>query len=133
LKHGLAIAIGQDPVQSEAIECLAKAIAGQTPNPEGLALSRLAAEAELELLRVRSYRTDLINTEIAAMKRDAASPEISAEESEERQTFADSTALLACLDRLIRLERYERRAFSRRNRAFRDLENFVAPTPVTSV
>jgi hypothetical protein len=132
LKHGLAIAIGQDPVQSEAMACLAKAIAGQMPNPEGLALSRLAADAQLELLRVRSYRTDLINTEIVARKRDAASARTGPEESEGGKTFADPVALLACLDRLVRLERYERRAFSRRNRAFRDLESYLARSLVAS-
>ena len=60
-----------------------------------------AAEAEIDLLRIRKYRAALIE--------------------EARSQAEPSTSSLA--DMLNKLERYERRAFSRRNKALRATES----------
>ena len=68
--------------------------------------ARTAAEAELELVRARA--------ELEAVLTRAG---ITAE----RNGTEQSTALIYVLPELQRLERYERRAFSKRRRALRDL------------
>lgn len=97
LRHGLAIAIGSDPVFSKEIEALATALArggGQIVRE----FARQAAEAELDLLRIRKLKAERFNMVIG-------NPEAQ---------LADYSELS---ENLAQLERYERRAFSRRKRA----------------
>ena len=61
----------------------------------------IAAEAEIDLLRIRQYRAGLI------------------EESRGRAELAS----FDLADKLDKLERYERRAFARRNKALRAIES----------
>jgi hypothetical protein len=97
-RHGLATGIGSDPALRDDIEILAKLLAGGRENIGEFA--REAAEAHLELTRIRRIRVRLY----ARMRFfDAASTE----------------DLMALAEQFARLERYERRAFSRRNRALR--------------
>ena len=97
-RHGLATGIGSDPAFRDDIEILAKLLAGGRENIGEFA--REAAEAHLNLTRIRRIRAELY-----ARRRffDAASTE----------------DLMALAEQFARLERYERRAFSRRNRALR--------------
>jgi hypothetical protein len=99
-RHGLAIAIGNDPLFRDDIEKLARAISGGAQNVAVQA--RETAEAELDLLRIRKFRTWLFETLYFA---DAARPDGMAELNE----------------KLAKLERYERRAFSRRKQALRSM------------
>jgi len=97
-RHGLATGIGSDPAFRDDIEILAKLLAGGRENFGEFA--REAAEAHLDLMRIRRIRAGLF----ARMRFfDAASTE----------------DLMALAEQFARLERYERRAFSRRNRALR--------------
>jgi hypothetical protein len=97
-RHGLATGIGSDPAFRDDIEILAKLLAGGTENFGEFA--REAAEAHLDLTRIRRIRAGLF----ARMRFfDAASTE----------------DLRALAEQFARLERYERRAFSRRKRALR--------------
>ena len=97
-RHGLATGIGSDPALRDDIEILAKLLAGGRENFGEFA--REAAEAHLDLTRIRRIRAGLF----ARMRFfDAASTE----------------DLMALAEQFARLERYERRAFSRRNRALR--------------
>jgi hypothetical protein len=98
LRHGLAIAVGNDPTFSDSIEKLAKALSGskQMPNNDGNA--REAAEAMLELSRIGKIRGYLFE------KLYATGP-------------VDAAGLAELNTNLAKLERYERRAFSRRKRA----------------
>jgi hypothetical protein len=99
LRHGLSVAIGSDPSVSEEIARLAAVIArGNSGNEIGESEIQ-AAEAEIDLLRVRKFRASRFNAVLG-------NPETTLD----RSKFDDE---------LVRLERYERRAFSRRNRAFR--------------
>jgi hypothetical protein len=97
-RHGLATGIGSDPALRDDIEILAKLLAGGRENIGEFA--REAAEAHLDLTRIRRIRAGLY----ARMRFfDAASTE----------------DLMALAEQFARLERYERRAFSRRKRALR--------------
>ena len=96
LRHGLAIPIGNDPAYQEDIEKLARTLSDGTQGDNGSA--REAAKAELDLLRIQKVRTGLFD----------------------KLYRADTPDGLTDLnDKLSKLERYERRAFSRRKRALR--------------
>lgn len=97
LRHGLAIAIGSDPAFSKEIEALATALergGGQIVRE----FARQVAEAELDLLRIRGLKAERFNMVIR-------NPEA---------MLGDYCELS---ETLAQLERYERRAFSRRKRA----------------
>jgi hypothetical protein len=96
LRHGLAVAIGSQPSLNKDVEALAKALVGDGgPLTE---FAREAAEAEIDLLRIRKIRASQLN---AIAGNPNAPPEVYPELAEN----------------LAKLERYERRAYSRRKRA----------------
>jgi hypothetical protein len=102
LRHGLAIDIRTDPAYNEDIEQLAKMMSracGMQNVSDG---ARDAAEAVLDLFRIRKVRAFLYETLYFA---DTAAPD----------------RLIELNDKLAKLGRYERRAYSRRNRAMRSL------------
>lgn len=97
LRHGLAIAIGSDPAFSKEIEALATTLArggGQIVRE----FARQVAEAEFDLLRIRKLKAARFNAVVG-------NPEAK---------LADYSELS---ESLAHLDRYERRAFSRRKRA----------------
>lgn len=97
LRHGLAIAIGSDPSFSKDIEALATALARGGGAIAG-ELARQVAEAEFELQRIRNLKAARFNAVLG-------NPDA---------RFGDYFELS---ESLAQLERYERRAFSRRKRA----------------
>lgn len=99
LRHGLAAAMGHEPGRSTEVEQLACAIAGERLHPALLYYARAAAEAELDIVRVRAARASAIEPE--------TEPGANA--------FEHAAVVIAKLDR------YERRALSRRTRALRAL------------
>jgi hypothetical protein len=99
-RHGLAVAIGGDPAFRENIEKLAMALSLARGTQNVSEFAREAAEATLDLARIRKVRAFLFETLYFA---DAAAPD----------------AITDLNDKLAKLERYERRAFSRRKRALR--------------
>jgi hypothetical protein len=99
-RHSLAIDIGSDPAFHEDIEKLAKALSLSSGTQKVSEHAREAAEAELDLSRIRKVRAWLFET----------------------LYFADTAAsdgMTDLNDKLAKLERYERRAYSRRKRALR--------------
>jgi hypothetical protein len=99
-RHGLAVAIGGDPAFHEDVEKLAKALSLASGAQQVSEHAREAAEAELDLKRIRKVRAFLF----------------------EKLYFADTAAPDGITDlnvKLAKLERYERRAFSKRKRALR--------------
>jgi hypothetical protein len=96
----LAIAIGSDPSFREDIEVLAMALTGGRGEQNVGEFARQAAEAEMDLLRIRKHRASRFN---AVFGRSEPRPEDLSQLNEE----------------LAKLERYERRAFSRRKNALR--------------
>ena len=95
LRHGLAVPVGNIAALRSDIETLAMSIARANGGTAITELSRQAAEAQLEILRIRKARAAICAIE----------------------TNHDELTM-----RLASLERYERRAFSRRKRAFRSME-----------
>jgi hypothetical protein len=102
LRHGLAISIGSDPAFRDDIEKLAIALSGSEKTQNLYGIAREAAEATLELSRIRKLRTSLFE------KLHATGP-------------LDPDRLAELNTNLAKLERYERRAFSRRKHALRSM------------
>jgi hypothetical protein len=106
LRHGLAVRLPATGTVDRDVERLASAIAGPDPDPCCGHFAKIAAEAELELRRVHAIRLSLLAPRAPA---GSAGPE------PDHETHATTAALLVGP----RLDRYERRALSRRNRALR--------------
>ena len=90
--HGPAVPVSNIAALQSDIETLALSIARASGERAITELSRQAAEAQLEILRIRRVRAAIFATEISYDELN---------------------------NRLTSLERYERRAFSRRKRALR--------------
>jgi hypothetical protein len=99
-RHGLATNIGIDPAFHDDIEKLTKVLSRFSSVQKITECAREAAEAVLDLSRIRKIRASLFEMLYLA---ETAAP--------------DSMAELN--DKLAKLERYERRAFSRRKHALR--------------
>lgn len=120
LRHGLAIPLIRDPIRSALIEPLAMALVGQSARPDRLEQARVAAQAELELRRVRAYRKALLDRKAAEL----AAHRPKDDDPEHPQAVAlnsrcEAAAVAAVLAELAALERYERCARARRRRAMR--------------
>jgi hypothetical protein len=103
LRHGLAISIASDPALSGEAERLARMIAGD--DTERLPSARIAAEATIELSRIRLAKTQCHERSTAPGGSD------------------DIQVVEASLLGLIQVDRYERRAFSRLKKALRNLSS----------
>ena len=101
LSHGLAVPLSADPAFASRIGALAAALAGPDAPPDRRAWALVLAEAEADLQRVRDLRTEWLGSVIDA------------------GGGLDAAALAALLPRLVALERYERRARSRRRSALK--------------
>ena len=101
LKHGLSIPVTRDKSLRRQIEVLARILA-QSEAGNVFGEARAAAEAEFELARARAV------LEAVLTRAGIGGPE-------------QGAALIHVLPELQRLERYERRAFSRQSRALRAL------------
>jgi hypothetical protein len=107
LRHGLAVSV-PDAAMSATVARIAKVLAGPGASSERCALVMPIAEAQAELLRIRNARAALINLAAANLP-DAA--------DREAEAIGQSLSILT------RLDRYERRAMARRQRALCDLRN----------
>ena len=106
LKHGLSIPVSRDKTLRRQIMVLARILV-QSEAGNVFGQARAAAEAELELVRARAVME-------AVLARAGNTAEWNGGPEQ-------GTALIHVLPKLQRLERYERRAFSQRRRALRDL------------
>jgi len=114
-RHGLNVPIASEPALLPAVEALAQRIAGPAADPAKLERARRIAEAGAQLQRVRAHKLGLMTA--AEMSRRA----VEHGPSDESEDFAAILGELA--GKLRRLDRYERRARSRRNLA---AEEFAA-------
>ena len=105
LRHGLAASAFPDSLAEKDIDALALALAGELASEAGiLARARLAAAAELEVRRVRSVRARLLQALLTA-----------------EEGGVEAERLAKGLAQAARLDRYQRRAMSRRNTLLRAL------------
>jgi hypothetical protein len=145
-QHGLNMSVLHDPVLVKEVEVLARQFAGTSSSAEVLYCARRVAEAQVDLQRVRAYRLRYIRQALA----DPNFVGITAEELHVRlsirwielerrghfpawgfahlnpEPLEGPQKLATIFSDLVRhmsvLERYERRALSRRRLAIRDLD-----------
>jgi hypothetical protein len=101
----------QDPAIAAEVDHLATAICGKNADPMKRENALTIAECEVALRRVRAARVDLIErmSLVAPMQDRGVTPSAST-----LNVISQSD-----LQQLLRLDRYERRALSRRSRAVR--------------
>jgi hypothetical protein len=130
LRHALALSINSNPALSEEADALAREIAGTDPQPEIRELARRIAEAQIDLRRVRRARYQLLSEalidpdyESEAMQRKKLRAVIRYSRVFGPTTSDDVVEFATILSdkarQLLALDRYERRALSRRRFAIR--------------
>lgn len=117
LRHGLSLPVALNPAWSKDVEDLAQEIAGPAADPQILDLARHVAEAQIELGRVRQARHQLLTENM--QERDEPGGDITTPEGLEE--FA--TILAQENRQLVAMNRYERRALSRRKFAIRAFDD----------
>jgi hypothetical protein len=143
LRYGLSVPVLSDPTLAQEVTALAHQIAGADAGPQIQELARRIAEAQIELRRVRALRHDLISRALRDPDYDSRSnwnkkvrialrivqrsfryqdiPEEDVRFLESKPEGPDkfTTIFTEIAQRLAALDRYERRALSRRKLAIR--------------
>jgi hypothetical protein len=124
--HGLSLPVRNAGSQKQ-IEELSQLFAGDASDARFLGLAETAADAQADLERVRKVKTAMIERALVQTQGgnrappkllDSSGP-LLIEEEEGEQSFVN--AVRHILRDLTKINRYEKRAASRRNRAFHEL------------
>ena len=139
LRHALSLPVCSNPALSEEVETLAREIAGPDANAETQDLARQVAEAQIDLRRVRYARHKLLSDALADPHYDnwrekmaslvrsllrKNAPDLPVENlaflnSTPQGPHKFATILSQEAKQLLAMDRYERRALSRRKSAIR--------------
>jgi hypothetical protein len=140
LRHALSLPVCSNPALSEEVETLAREIVGPDANAETQDLARKVAEAQIDLRRVRYARHKLLSDALAnphydnirekmavlrSLLRENATPDLPMEglaaflNSMPEGPHKFATILSQEAKQLLAMDRYERRALSRRKSAIR--------------
>ena len=138
LRHALSLPVCSNPALSEEVETLAREIAGPGANAETQDLARRVAEAQIDLRRVRCARHKLLSDALAdphydrwrekrkkmavlrsLMRKNAPDLPVENVVATPQGPHKFATILSQEAKQLLAMDRYERRALSRRKSAIR--------------
>jgi hypothetical protein len=119
-RHGLAVPVWSDPELSLQADALARRIADDSGSQD-LPLARSIAEAQIDLVRVRRARRERLAHWCSGLHALLLMPDQIPDDGDLLQFFTDiknvSRDVQLLSRRLEKIDRYEKRAISRRNRA----------------
>lgn len=129
-RHGLTLPIHADHDLADRAQALARLFAGNAASPEVLRLGRAAADAQINIDRIRQAACDLMSryakgtresaeVSVGDVGTDHGGPRVI--ESPNRSMAGQLVIDERLLNQIQTLAEYERKAISRRNRAFQDI------------
>jgi hypothetical protein len=135
IRHGLAVSLLDEPGMCAEVEALANAIVGPGADAGQLGLARVIGEAQLDLARIRATKVRMMNSEGSvldgATRGNEVTPDLHGDEAKPGTDHApggtagalefDVPPSIEVSRQLVKLERYENSAISRRRRAMRAL------------
>jgi hypothetical protein len=138
-RHGLAARVTLGDAFSNQLEELARSIAGEANSAIRLACARTVAEATLDVARVRRAKVALIEqvarlgyidsaeawSKPSRLTGRSSKPIESPDPMSLQEPERSAEAIRRSLPELLKLDRYEHRAASRRDRGIRELRKLV--------